>query len=228
MAKDPASAVNEAAVPEPAAPQVASTSATAPKAGAGRILAAILRWTWRVALVLAGAGLMVLAGLRFAPALLCVESPGTDWDAMVILGGDQTARPARALQIISLKSPPLVVVSGDGDGARIARKMVRSGVPQNKVILEPNSKSTQENAEFSVPILRKHGAKRVVIVTSWFHSRRALACFQHYAPDMVFLSKPTIEDRPRSAWPTKEQRIRVFTEFLKSGYYVVRHGIRPF
>ena len=35
------------------------------------------------------------------------------------------------------------------------------------------------------------GAQRVIIVTSWYHSRRALACFEHYAPDMKFYSRPS-------------------------------------
>jgi hypothetical protein len=40
-------------------------------------------------------------------------------------------------------------------------------------------------------LLRQMGAKRVIIVTSWYHSRRALACFEHYAPDIKFYSRPS-------------------------------------
>ena len=59
------------------------------------------------------------------------------------------------------------------------------------IILESKSHSTRENAEFSIAMLRALGARRVIIVTSWYHSRRVLACFEHYAPDLKFYSRPS-------------------------------------
>jgi uncharacterized SAM-binding protein YcdF (DUF218 family) len=173
------------------------------------------------------AALAGLVGFAFAPSLLCVDSQLADYDALVILGGDQTARPARALELIDVKSPPLVLVTGDGDGDTIGRAMAAGGVPADRILRERQSRSTKENAEFSVPILRRHGVKKAVIVTSWFHSRRALACFKHYAPEIEFISKPTVLDRPSNSWPEKEQRLKVLFEYLKYGYYALWHWILP-
>jgi uncharacterized SAM-binding protein YcdF (DUF218 family) len=67
----------------------------------------------------------------------------------------------------------------------------------------------------------------VILVTSWFHSRRALKCFRHHAPDIEFVSRPTIVDLPNSHWPNKYERGWVLTEYTKLLYYWVRYGVSP-
>ena len=58
--------------------------------------------------------------------------------------------------------------------------------------------TTRENALLSIPLLRSHDDTRVIIVTSWYHSRRALNCFRHYAPDLHFYSRPSYSGFARS------------------------------
>jgi uncharacterized SAM-binding protein YcdF (DUF218 family) len=72
-------------------------------------------------------------------------------------------------------------------------------VPEKVIMLECGSHTTRENAEFSIPLLRQIGAHRVIIVTSWYHSRRALMCFEHYAPDIKFYSRPSYAGYLRKA-----------------------------
>jgi len=69
---------------------------------------------------------------------------------------------------------------------------------------------------------------RVIIVTSWFHSRRALGCFRHYAPDIEFISVPTTADLPKGGWPDARERRWVLLEYAKLFYYWVRFGISPY
>jgi len=51
-----------------------------------------------------------------------------------------------------------------------------------KIILEPNSKNTHENALFTVKTLEKQGvnlrSKNVLLITSALHMKRSLACFE--------------------------------------------------
>ena len=142
--------------------------------------------------------LLAVAGLYFASSALTVESPSSHADVIVVLGGDSVYRPARALKLYQAGAAPRVIATGTNDSTEYQTFLIGKGVPGNAIQIEGNSGSTKENAQFTVPMLRKLGAKHVIIVTSWFHSRRALNCFRHYAPDIQFYAQPTVADQPRS------------------------------
>jgi uncharacterized SAM-binding protein YcdF (DUF218 family) len=103
-----------------------------------------------------------------------------------------------------------------------ARALEKRGVPTNAMIIECESTSTQENAKFAVRILHEHRFTNVVLVTSWYHSRRALSCFHHYAPEISFRSVPS---EPRHA--LRYQLPFVAAEYAKMIIYGVRFGIFP-
>jgi hypothetical protein len=136
---------------------------------------------------------LLLAGLTaffFPQQVLTVDSGPVKADALVVLGG-LPDRAVRAAELFKRGDAPLVICTGYGDARANESYLTNSGVPAADVLLESKSHSTRENAEFSIPLLRQMGARRVIIVTSWFHSRRALACFEHYAPDIRFYSRPS-------------------------------------
>jgi hypothetical protein len=56
---------------------------------------------------------------------------------------------------------------------------------------ENRSRNTRENAEYSVAWMREQGLESAVIVTSWWHSRRALACFRKFGPELEWSSVPS-------------------------------------
>jgi uncharacterized SAM-binding protein YcdF (DUF218 family) len=63
------------------------------------------------------------------------------------------------------------------------------GVPADRILLEPASLDTRQNAELSARLLRARGAQRVLLVTSALHMRRAMA---HFEPTgLELLSVPT-------------------------------------
>ena len=95
------------------------------------------------------------------------------------------------------------------------------------ILLESESRTTRENAEFSIPLLRAHGVKRAIIVTSWFHSRRALACFEHYAPDIQFYSRPSYFGCPETGRNQKNINGYVKIEYVKLLGYWLRYGVWP-
>lgn len=141
-------------------------------------------------------GLVVLTILFAAAAWFCpqqvltVDSGPVTADVLVVLGGGDE-RPARATELFKQGEAPKILVSGSGDSASNEKLLERNGVTNADIILEGKSRTTRENAEFSIPLLRQMGAHRVIIVTSWYHSRRALMCFEHYAPDIQFYSRPS-------------------------------------
>jgi uncharacterized SAM-binding protein YcdF (DUF218 family) len=148
-------------------------------------------------------------------------------DAIVVLGGDYGRRADRAIELFKSVPADRVFVVGDGDAGDVAIYLKSKGIPEDRIVLEPQSHNTMQNARLGVPLLREAGVKRAAIVTSWFHSRRALACFQKVAPEIEFVSVPTIEDRPKNDWPLKQQRETVMAEYVKLTAYLFRYGVWP-
>ena len=65
-------------------------------------------------------------------------------------------------------------------------QMIRIGVPADRVISENQSRNTYENARNTAEILRKSDFKPpYLLVTSAFHMRRSLLCFQKQGIDVV-------------------------------------------
>jgi len=189
-------------------------------------------WLWRgAAVAVALFGLVVLAmiaGLYWSEPLLTIEHPPVKADVIVVLGGEPAYRPPRALELYEQQLAPTIVVSGHGEADEIGSWFAAKGVARSAIRTEPKSISTHQNAEFTVPLLRVQNARRVIIVTSWFHSRRALACFKKAAPEMEFVSLPTVIDRPTAHWPSRYERVSVMREYVKLLGYWVRYGVYSF
>ena len=126
----------------------------------------------------------------FPQQVLTVDSGPVKADFLVVLGGTSD-RAERAAELFKQGEAPEILVSGKGDCVSNEKLLEEEGVPEKAITLECGSHTTRENAEFSIPLLHALGAKPLIIVTSWYHSRRALMCFEHYAPDIKFYSRPS-------------------------------------
>ena len=180
--------------------------------------------------VLALLGLLAVAGMvgfSFPQQMLCVESRDVHADALVVLGGGPGERPARAAELFRSGAAPRIIVSGTGDCTNSLQILMAAGVPASAIELEGRSKTTRENAEFSIALLRVQGAKSAIIVTSWYHSRRALRCFRHYAPEIQFYSRPSHYAYARSEWSRARIWRYIRSEYVKLIGYWLRYGICP-
>lgn len=63
--------------------------------------------------------------------------------------------------------------------------LVDFGIPARRVLLEPGSLNTRQNAELSAAILRGRGANRILLVTSALHMRRALRQFENTGLEVI-------------------------------------------
>lgn len=76
--------------------------------------------------------------------------------------------------LASLRAQPGVVP----EAKQLATLLKLSGVPAHDILVEPRSQNTRENARYTKELLQQHSEiKSLVLVTSAFHERRALACF---------------------------------------------------
>jgi uncharacterized SAM-binding protein YcdF (DUF218 family) len=180
-------------------------------------------------LVLSGLLLLLAVALwAFPQQVLTVDSGPVKADVLVILGGGSTERPRRAAELFHAGEAPRLLCSGEGDCRSNQRILITAGVPRAVIQLECDSRNTSENAQRTIALLREQGVKRVIIVTSWYHSRRALNCFEHYAPDLEFYSRPSYFAVARDDWQPKGIEGYVRMEYAKNLGYLIRYGVWPF
>jgi uncharacterized SAM-binding protein YcdF (DUF218 family) len=198
--------------------------------GSWRSMATICRkhWKWITGIPTTLIFLVALAAYLFPQQFLYVQSSPAHADCIVVLGGDPGERVDRAAELFKQKAAPRIIVTGAGDCEGNKLLLIQRGVPEQAIELECNSKSTRENAQFTVPLLQACGAKSVILVTSWYHSRRALACFQKYSHATVFYSEPAIPPAGHSIRSDQRERKCVFQEYLKIAGYWMRYGVCPF
>ena len=171
--------------------------------------------------------LVVLVAGLFSRQLLTVDSGPAQADVLLVLGGGGLERPVRAAELFKAGAAPMVICTGAGDADSHMAALVVAGVPASAVQMESRSFTTRENAEFTIALLHARHLKSAIIVTSWYHSRRALACFEYYGPDLKFYSRPT---HPENIWKYPRPHgpiFRVFTEYLKILGYWLCYGISP-
>lgn len=174
-----------------------------------------------------GAALLAATIALLPQKFLTVDSGDVRADVLVVLGGAAPERPRRAAELYLAGVAPLILVSGEGDAESNASLLEKEGVPPAAIILEERSASTLENARFSVPLLRQRGARRIILVTSWYHSRRALACFEQVAPDLVFYSRPSYFHYPHGLANPSEMTSLERRELVKLPGYWLGYGVRP-
>ena len=135
--------------------------------------------------------LVVLASQ--AARFLVVDEPEKS-DAIVVLAGETNVRPARALELLRQGVAPRLFLDAetrdlvyDQRLIEIAQKYVNGLGEANRVSVCPiTSFSTNAEVDDVSRCLQPLGAHRVLIVTSDYHTRRALLIFRHRLPQYQF------------------------------------------
>jgi uncharacterized SAM-binding protein YcdF (DUF218 family) len=173
----------------------------------------------------------------------------TSADAIVVLGGatrgdthmgtlpdlnQQADRLVYAAALYKAGKAPLVVLSGGSQpDARPEAQLMKEvlavmGVPGRDILLERASRTTYDNALYSAVVLNGKGVRKILLVTSAYHMRRAVALFEAQGFEVV----PTPTDFQRlvvtpvlSRWaPTAEDLGRTTTALKEHvGFWVYRY-----
>jgi uncharacterized SAM-binding protein YcdF (DUF218 family) len=169
------------------------------------------------------------AALYFFPqTFLCVDSGPARADVIIVLGGGGShERPQRAAELFFQHAASRIIVTGYGDDEINRHLLMRDGVPSADIELESKSRTTRQNALFTFQMLRAENVHSAIIVTSWYHSRRALKTFEHFAPGIKYYSRPSYFNYSHSHWD-KEFTRHVYFEYAKLPEYLLRYGVWPF
>lgn len=121
-------------------------------------------------------------------------------DAIVVLGGGMGSptpltcypelnsgadRGWHAARCFRAGKAPVVIFSGVGEDVGMKRFLTDLGVPATNIVLESESKNTYENSRFVVQKLRALRARKIILVTSAWHMRRAVLNFAAAKVDVV-------------------------------------------
>jgi hypothetical protein len=138
---------------------------------------------------------LVLAAIFFllAGRLLLVDSP-EHADAILVLAGETQVRPQEGVQLLQEGYAPRLILNVDNQERvfnfslpELAQRWEQS-LPQGQQMSTCTimGLSTQEECHEAAQCLKRFNAHNVLIVTSDFHTRRALSIFQHELPGLHF------------------------------------------
>lgn len=132
--------------------------------------------------------------------------PGTcaPADAIVaISGGDTTARTGEAVDLYKAGWGTRLIFSGaaaDKTGLSNALAMKKYalgvGVPESAITIEEFSQNTAENAVNTSLFIHRNNIKKIILVTSAYHQRRASLEFKaRLGEDVTIVNHPVAHDR---------------------------------
>jgi uncharacterized SAM-binding protein YcdF (DUF218 family) len=147
-------------------------------------------------------------------------------DAAVVLAGDSWGnRILTAAQLERDGYVPKVLVSGpDGEYGLYESDLaipfaVKHGYPESYfVAVTHGARSTRAEAVALLPEIRREGIRRLLVVTSNFHTRRAGRIFREAAPDLtiVVVGAPDRYFTPQGWWRNREAQKTFVTEWEKT------------
>ena len=137
------------------------------------------------------AALALILLLSTTSGAFLVENNPQHADVIIVLAGETDRRPSRGLELLSqnyapkmLLDVPAVAKIYDLSLADIAREYVQHLPQKNSVMICPIvGLSTKAEAHDVATCLKPLNAHRLLVVTSDYHTRRALSTLQHELPE---------------------------------------------
>ena len=188
------------------------------------------RRLWPVTLLLAGLALLAVVFhaqiFRALGSYLVEAGPPQKADAALVLAGDGWGyRILTGAQLARDGYVPRVLVSGP-DGSYDVHEcdlaipfVVKHGYPVSYFVhLENSARSTLAEAQAVLPVIRQMGFKRILVVTSNYHTRRAGTIFRRLAPDLTILmvAAPDKNFTAEGWWHNREGQKTFVTEWEKT------------
>ena len=170
---------------------------------------------------------------------LVISIPVPDPDAIVTLASHEWERLPMAARLATrypnaallLTEPREVNLYNCHDCARRVGRLVRAGVAEPRIhVLPIPTSGTHGEALAALAFARRERVRRLVIVTSPYHTRRALATFRTvFAGTGTTIGIEPAADsspaQPVSWWRTPYDRWYVRYEWAAIAYYWLRYGV---
>lgn len=155
-------------------------------------------------------------------------------DAIIaISGGDTEARTFEAVRLYKAGWADRLIFSGaardeksPSNALTMKRQAIEAGVSANAIGIEELARDTAENASRTRQLAAEQGLKRVILVTSAYHQRRAGMEFKRVFSDTTILNHPVSNDRHWSEvwWLTPVGWWLALSELVKTAFVAFRGG----
>lgn len=159
-------------------------------------------------------------------------------DAIVVLGGGGAERLSHGISLYRQGLGRELWLTGNREletqthsgAAGMDEQAMNESVPQSAIRLLPTS-STWEDARESRKTMQSLGYNRLLIVTSWYHGRRALRTmereFNGVSMKLFFAPVPSRHFSAENWWKNPGGKRVMKSEILKSVFYACRYGVKP-
>jgi vancomycin permeability regulator SanA len=187
----------------------------------------------RVSRIVAVMMIAIVASIAFASQaarLLVVDDPVKS-DAIVVLAGETNSRPAHALDLLHAGFAQHVFLDAEQGSliydellVDIARRYIEARGGASRVSVCPVfGSSTFAEVDDASRCLQAIGAHRVLIVTSEFHTRRALMIFRHRLPqyEIHVAAAYSPFQFGEKWWTNREWAKTTFDEWIKMTWFEI-------
>lgn len=144
----------------------------------------------------------------------------------VVSGGNTDLRTAEAIRLFEAGWANYLIVSGaatdptsPSNAAVMKEQALAAGVPEEAIITDELARTTKQNAEETEAISKQYGIKRVIVVTSPYHQRRAGLEFRaNMTSDVAVINHPVPNDpdwpflwwlSPRGWWLSMSELVKI-------------------
>ncbi len=185
-----------------------------------------MRTRWGGAAVLAIV-VFALLGSKAARWLI-VDQPAKS-DAILVLAGETDARPRLGLKLLDAGYAPVMVLDVPAEQrvyewtqSQLAQSWISTLPEAGRITICPiRGLSTKAEAHEAEACLNKGATRRVLLVTSDFHTRRALSTFRHELPAILFSVAAAAggQEFGPQWWKHREWAKTTFYEWLRLGWW---------
>jgi uncharacterized SAM-binding protein YcdF (DUF218 family) len=176
----------------------------------------------------------------FLPAVgsfLVVKDELSPADVIVVCAGD-VERVNQAVHLYKEGLSKFIIMSGGTRDPSInyaewmKLQAVKAGVPEDKILLEPNARHTYQHPVFVKPIMAAHGFTSAIVVSSPYHMRRVAMLFDRafHGTGIKVIYYPVKNSGfdVENWWQSKEGRRIVFAEYGKMAVNFFGTGVNDF
>lgn len=142
-------------------------------------------------------------------------------DVIIVLSGGG-GRVEQAVELFKEGIAPYMLLSAVSENAGPSGDMHQTalalGIPEEAILTEDAAQSTYQNALFTLPIMKQHGFKSAIVVSSDFHMRRVKFIFDHvYKKSGIELTYIGADSgyHAKAWWSDRYSRETTFNEYTK-------------
>jgi uncharacterized SAM-binding protein YcdF (DUF218 family) len=163
---------------------------------------------------------------------------------LFLLNGEENSRPFQAVSLYRAGMARQVVIARECPISRSAfcygcrstteaseRVLKMSGIPKSSIVelqISGGVKSTFDEAILGLHYARLHNIRKIIVVTSEFHTRRAKWIFDRVfagtSVQIMVAATPNARYSTTTWWRSEDGRLGCWREYLKLAYYFCRYG----